>query len=78
MTEVMQRIWAYFWLPETKYVIATVVIFALLSLRLLPRERRRVGGTVVVFGLCLVGQLFGALRNSSVPCSRRSTIRASR
>ncbi len=61
MTEVMQRIWTYFWLPETKYVIATVVIFALLSLRLLPRERRRVGGTVVVFGLCLVGQLFGAL-----------------
>jgi hypothetical protein len=36
------------------------VIFALLSLRLLPKERRRVGGTVVVFGLCLVG-------NSSVP-----------
>jgi hypothetical protein len=56
MDTMMSRVWAYFWLPETKYVIVAIVVFALLSLRLLPKERRRVGGTVAVFCVCLVGQ----------------------
>lgn len=61
MDTMMSRVWAYFWLPETKYVIVAIVVFALLSLRLLPKERRRVGGTVAVFCVCLVGQIFGAI-----------------
>ncbi len=61
MDKLLERIWAYFWLPETKFIIAGAVILSLLSLRLLARERRRVGGTFVVFVLCLLGQLFGAI-----------------
>ncbi|MDQ5915532.1 MAG: hypothetical protein QG584_1424, partial [Pseudomonadota bacterium] len=36
MEAAMHRIWTFFWLPETKYVIGAVAFFALLSLRLLP------------------------------------------
>ncbi len=61
MEAAMHKIWTYFWLPETKYIIAVVAILALLSLRLLPKDRQRIGRTTVVFVLCLVGQLFGAL-----------------
>ena len=61
MDKLLERIWAYFWLPETKFIIAGAVILTLLSLRLLARERRGVGGTFVVFVLCLLGQLFGAI-----------------
>ncbi|WP_300455839.1 mechanosensitive ion channel family protein [Accumulibacter sp.] len=52
---------AYFWLPETKYVIAVFVAFALISWQLLPSERRRVGRTAVFFAVCLAGQFAGAL-----------------
>jgi len=61
MNELMSRTIAYFWLPETKYVIAAMVVFALLSLRQLPNERRRVRNTVVLFVMCLAGQFVGAL-----------------
>ena len=61
MEAVMLKIWTYFWLPETKYIIAVVAFFALVSLRLLPKERQRISRTTVVFVLCLVGQIFGAL-----------------
>lgn len=61
MEAVMLKIWTYFWLPETKYIIAVVAFFALLSLRILPKERQRIGRTTVVFVLCLGGQIFGAV-----------------
>ena len=61
MEAAMHRIWTFFWLPETKYVIGAVAFFALLSLRLLPKERQRVARTTVVFVLCLVGQFVGAV-----------------
>lgn len=61
MDRAMNRMWTYFWLPETKYIIAAVAVVALLSLRLLPKERRRIGGTAAVFVLCLLGQLLGAV-----------------
>ncbi len=61
METVLQRTWAYFWLPETKFVIVAAGILTLVSLRLLARERRRVGTTFVLFVLCLLGQLFGAV-----------------
>ncbi|HPT51420.1 MAG TPA: mechanosensitive ion channel family protein [Accumulibacter sp.] len=56
----VDKIWRYFWLPETKHVIAAMVVFALLSLWMVPTERRRVSSSVVLFVVCLVGQLFGA------------------
>ena len=49
MDATMTRIWAYFWLPETKYVIVVFVVLALLLLRLLPRDRRRIGTTSALF-----------------------------
>ncbi|HQC81661.1 MAG TPA: hypothetical protein PLS67_14305, partial [Accumulibacter sp.] len=58
--EMVDKIWRYFWLPETKHVIAAMVVFALLSLWMVPTERRRVSSSVVLFVVCLVGQLFGA------------------
>ena len=61
MDATMTRIWAYFWLPETKYVIVVFVVLALLLLRLLPRDRRRIGTTSALFALCCAGQIFGAL-----------------
>jgi len=61
MDSVLHRIWSYFWLPETKYLIAAAVILTLLSLRLLARERQRVAATFVAFVLCLLGQLIGAV-----------------
>lgn len=61
MDNALHRIWLYFWLPETKYIIAAAAFFTLLLLRLLPRDRRRIASTAAVFALCLVGQLFGAL-----------------
>ncbi|MBO3705295.1 MAG: mechanosensitive ion channel [Candidatus Accumulibacter sp.] len=61
MDLMLQKIWAYFWLPETKYVIVAAVGVTLLSLRMLAKERRRVAATFVVFLLCLVGQLVGAM-----------------
>ncbi|MBL8392722.1 MAG: mechanosensitive ion channel [Candidatus Accumulibacter sp.] len=61
MDSVLHRIWSYFWLPETKYLIAAAVILTLLSLRLLARERQRVAATFVAFVLCLLGQLVGAV-----------------
>jgi|JI8StandDraft_1071087.scaffolds.fasta_scaffold06339_1 small-conductance mechanosensitive channel len=61
MQQIMNEMLAHFWLPETKYIIVAVASFALLLLRLLPKERRRVGNTVALFVVCLAGQLFGAL-----------------
>ena len=57
----MTRIWAYFWLPETKYVIVVFAVLALLLLRFLPRDRRRIGATSALFALSCAGQIFGAL-----------------
>lgn len=61
MDGIIQKLWAYFWLPETKYVIAVFFAFALLSIWMLPLERRRVGKTVATFTISLGGQFFGAL-----------------
>ncbi len=61
MDQLINRTWAYFWLPETKVVITAAVIVTLLSLRLLARERRRVVTTFIAFVLCLLGQIFGAV-----------------
>jgi hypothetical protein len=61
MDTLMQRTWAYFWLPETKYVIAAAVMLTLITLPLLAKERRRAVATFLAFVLCLVGQLVGAL-----------------
>ena len=61
MEELLRKVLAYFWLPEAKYVITLFSIFTLLSLHLLPRERRRVGKIVVLFVVCLVGQFVAAV-----------------
>ncbi len=61
MDTLMQRTWAYFWLPETKYVIAAAVMLTLIALPLLAKERRRAVATFLAFVLCLVGQLAGAV-----------------
>jgi hypothetical protein len=54
--------WAYFWLPETKYVIAAAVGVTLLSLPNAGEGTPAGGGDLRgVFLLCLVGQLFGAV-----------------
>ena len=61
MDTLMQKTWEYFWLPETKYVIAAAVLLTLITLPLLTKERRRAVTTFLAFILCLVGQLVGAL-----------------
>ncbi|WP_313952891.1 mechanosensitive ion channel family protein [Accumulibacter sp.] len=61
MQRIMNEMLAHFWLPETKYIIFVVSILALLLLRLLPKERRRVANTVALFVVCLAGQILGAL-----------------
>jgi len=61
MNEFANRTLAYFWLPETKYVIVVFLVLAVLSLHLLPNDRRRVWSTVLLFLICLAGQLIGAL-----------------
>ncbi len=55
------RMLTYFWLPETKFVIAFFVIALLLSLRFLPNERKRIAKTLAIFLLCLGGQICAAL-----------------
>jgi small-conductance mechanosensitive channel len=60
MDALINKTWAYFWLPETKYVIAAFVVLALLSAHLLPEKRRRVGNASMFFLICLVGQFVGA------------------
>ena len=61
MERILNSMLSHFWLPETKYIIGAVVVFALLLLRLLPKERRRVANTVALFVFCLAGQAGGAL-----------------
>ena len=60
MERIMSKMLTHFWLPETKYIIAAVVVLALLCLRLLPKERRRIANTVALFVVCVAGQAFGA------------------
>ena len=59
MERILNNMLSHFWLPETKYVIGAVIVFALLLLRLLPKERRRVANTVALFVFCLAGQAGG-------------------
>ncbi|MCM8595551.1 mechanosensitive ion channel family protein [Accumulibacter sp.] len=61
MDTLPERVWTNFWHPETPHVVVLVVALALLSLRLIPRQRSRVVSTVTVFAVCLAGQLLGAL-----------------
>ncbi len=60
MNALIEKTFAYFWLPETKYVIAAFVVLALLSAHLLPEKRRRVGNASIFFLICVVGQFVGA------------------
>ena len=73
MEAAMHKIWTDSGRPETKYVIGVVAFLVLLSLRLLPKDRQRIGRTTVVFFLCWWA-------SSSAPCSRKrpDSIRASR
>ncbi len=61
MEGMLSRMLAYFWLSETKFVIAFFVIVTLLSLRFLPNERKRIGKTVAIFMICVGGQVGAAL-----------------
>jgi small-conductance mechanosensitive channel len=61
MNALIDKTFAYFWLPETKYVIAAFVVLALLSAYLVPEKRRRVGNASIFFLICLVGQFVGAV-----------------
>ena len=61
METMASRMLNYFWLPETKFVIAFFVVVVLLSLRFLPSERRRISKTAVIFSVCLGGQIGAAL-----------------
>lgn len=61
MNALIEKTFAYFWLPETKYVIAAFVVFALLAFRLLPNDRRRLRNIAALFAVCVAGQIIGAL-----------------
>lgn len=61
MNDFWNRVLAYFWLPETKYVLLAFALLAVVALRLLPNERRRIRNTILFFLICLAGQFVGAL-----------------
>ena len=73
LTHMVGKTWAYFWHPESKYVLAIFVALTLLVIRQLPGEVRRVRNTVLLFSVCVGGQLGSALLEA-VEYSRLATM----